>query len=148
MSWAYPNHNQFWPYLTIGIPKTPCWTSMIPSLKLTCQCPLKINGWKLEDVFPIEIVSFLGDIRSFSWVHVSDLTWTISKFHTPRTSTVPTLLVVSSVISLKTFMCISSNSSTACDSGKNHFKKKNWIYGWFTFFQADLFFLTEKKLET
>ena len=33
-------------------------------LKLTC--PLKING--LEDVFPTQIVTFLGDIRSFSGV--------------------------------------------------------------------------------
>ena len=87
---------------------------------------------------------FLEDVRSFSGVHVSDLTWTISKFHTPRTSTVPTLLVVSSVISLKTFMCISSNSSTACDSVKNHLKKR-WRYVWLTFFQVDVFLNTKRK---
>ena len=37
--------------------------------KLTC--PGKINGWKMmEDVFPIEIVLFLGDMLVFRGVNL------------------------------------------------------------------------------
>ena len=38
----------------------------------TNGCPLKIDGWKLEDVFPIEVYSpFLGDILVFQGVNNS-----------------------------------------------------------------------------
>ena len=49
-------------------------TSSVPSKlrpKKTNECPLKINGWKLEDVFPIERLSlYRVDIGQFSVMYL------------------------------------------------------------------------------